>query len=76
MYPMADTDEMTPDRAERILASILVNHDTVPTRVMLTATLVQENNRTMTYGEAAEVLKSVAPGTLGFDADGEIIWKD
>jgi hypothetical protein len=56
-----------------ILASIIVNGDSVPAQVMLTATLVSENSRSMTFAEARRVMADL--GTT-FDAEGEIAWGD
>jgi hypothetical protein len=67
-----DSEPLTPSRAERILAGIIVNGDSVPELVMLTATLASENRRSITYGEARALL--ARDFGKRYDAEGEAIW--
>ncbi len=57
---------VSPAKAERIIASVLYNHDTVPDLVTLTCELVRSSRREMTFVEAAAILASEAK----FDAEG------
>ena len=56
-----------PAQADRILASILYNHDTVPDLVTMTCELARLMRRSLTFAEAADLM--VAEGAH-FDTEG------